>query len=235
MTPEPVLCFDGDGAGLRAAYRAADLALPLIGPGQVGVFRAASHGKDPDDLVKHDGRAPFDRVMAQAKPLAEMIWTRNRSPAVSRRPKSARKLEARLRADHQCDRGRDCAPPLPAGDARKAECLLSAAAARWWKLALGRWGRAQRRQLPAGVRRVQRGSQANSRVGGISDSLARSGMVRGHQDVPTLREAVLALTIVNHPQILIDEYDHIADLEFENRDIQKLRSRCCPRPPWRGR
>jgi DNA primase len=35
---------------------------------------------------------------------------------------------------------------------------------------------------------------------------------------------VLALTIVNHPQILIDEYDHIADLDFENRDIQKLRS-----------
>ncbi len=69
MTPEPVLCFDGDGAGLRAAYRAADLALPLIGPGKSVSFALLPDGKDPDDLVKHDGRAPFDRVMAQAKPL----------------------------------------------------------------------------------------------------------------------------------------------------------------------
>ncbi len=76
MTSEPVLCFDGDGAGLRAAYRAADLALPLIGPGKSVSFALLPDGKDPDDLVKHDGRAPFDRVMAQAKPLAEMIWTR---------------------------------------------------------------------------------------------------------------------------------------------------------------
>ncbi len=90
MTPEPVLCFDGDGAGLRAAYRAADLALPLIGPGKSVSFALLPDGKDPDDLVKHDGRAPFDRVMAQAKPLAEMIWTRESQSEVLQRRKSAR-------------------------------------------------------------------------------------------------------------------------------------------------
>lgn len=217
MTSEPVLCFDGDGAGLRAAYRAADLALPLIGPGKSVSFALLPDGKDPDDLVKHDGRAPFDRVLAQAKPLAEMIWTRESQSASFDTPEKRAELEARLKqitnviSDESVRRHYQQAmreklntffqPQRRDGDWRQG----------------GRGGGYQRGG-------GSRGGPGNSRAGGISESLARSGMVRGHQDVPTLREAVLALTIVNHPQILADEYDHVADLEFENRDIQKLRS-----------
>ena len=55
MTGEPVLCFDGDKAGMKAAWRAADLALPLIQAGRTARFALLPEGKDPDDLVK-DGR-----------------------------------------------------------------------------------------------------------------------------------------------------------------------------------
>ncbi|MCD2175927.1 DNA primase [Rhizobium sp. C4] len=227
MTSEPVLCFDGDGAGLRAAYRAADLALPLIGPGKSVSFALLPDGKDPDDLVKLDGRAPFDRVMAQAKPLAEMIWTRESQSGSYSTPEKRAELEARLRQITNVIADESVRRHYQQAMREKLNAFFQPQQRDGgnWRSSGG--GGGGRNGGGGGFQRgggAQRGSQASSRVGGISDSLARSGMVRGHQDVPTLREAVLALTIINHPQILIDEYDHIADLDFENRDIQKLRS-----------
>ena len=65
------------------------------------------------------------------------------------------------------------------------------------------------------------GPVASSR-GTISDRLARSGLVRGALDQPTLRESVLALTIVNHPQLLEGEYDEVAAIDYEHAGLQKL-------------
>ncbi len=97
MTPQPVLCFDGDGAGIRAANRAADLALPHLKPGRTVRFALLPDGKDPDDLVRHDGRAPFDKVMSQAKPLAEMLWSREINAGKFDTPEARAELEARLK------------------------------------------------------------------------------------------------------------------------------------------
>src|SRR5207302_5005795 len=57
MADEPMLCFDGDEAGRRAAYRAVDLALPLLAPGKSLKFVSLPEGHDPDDLVRAGGRA----------------------------------------------------------------------------------------------------------------------------------------------------------------------------------
>ena len=46
--------------------------------------------------------------------------------------------------------------------------------------------------------------------------------MRGTQDLPALRESVLVLTIVSHPGLLFEEYDEIAAIEFENRDLQRF-------------
>ncbi len=97
MTSQPVLCFDGDGAGIRAANRAADLALPHLKPGRSVRFALLLDGKDPDDLVRQDGRAPFDKVMAQAKPLSEMLWDREARNGTFDTPEARAELEARLK------------------------------------------------------------------------------------------------------------------------------------------
>ena len=77
MTDEPVLCFDGDGAGRRAAYRAVDLALPHIKPGKTVKFALLPEGQDPDDLVRSGGREAIDEVHRRgARPLADMLWQR---------------------------------------------------------------------------------------------------------------------------------------------------------------
>ena len=76
MTDEPVLCFDGDGAGRRAAYRAVDLALPHIKPGKTVQFALLPEGQDPDDLVRSGGREAISEVIGAARPLADMLWQR---------------------------------------------------------------------------------------------------------------------------------------------------------------
>ncbi len=74
ISPEPVLCFDGDGAGLRAAYRAVDLGLPALQPGKSLRFALLPEGQDPDDLVKAEGPAAFHAVLRDARPLVDMVW-----------------------------------------------------------------------------------------------------------------------------------------------------------------
>src|SRR5712664_1944353 len=74
MADEPTLCFDGDAAGHRAAYRAVDLALPLIKPGKSLKFAGLPEGHDPDDLVRVGGREAINEVIGAARPLAQVLW-----------------------------------------------------------------------------------------------------------------------------------------------------------------
>ena len=73
---EPILCFDGDEAGLKAAYRALDLALPLLEPGHSLRFALLPEGQDPDDLLKAQGPDAVRAVVEAAQPLSEMLWQR---------------------------------------------------------------------------------------------------------------------------------------------------------------
>ncbi len=218
MTPQPVLCFDGDGAGIRAANRAADLALPHIKPGRTVRFALLPDGKDPDDLVRNEGRAPFDKVMSQAKPLAEMIWSREINTGQFETPESKAELEARLKqlvaviADENVRRHyqQDMRDRLngffqPQFQSRGGE-------RRSFDRGAGQ-GRGRGAEGPRGPRLSG---------GGISDRLARSGLVRGHQETPALRESVLALTVINHPALMQDEYDEIASIDYDNRELQRL-------------
>lgn len=74
MADEPVLCFDGDAAGQKAAYRAVETALPILRPGQSLKLAFLPDGKDPDDLLKENGRAALDVILSAASPLVEILW-----------------------------------------------------------------------------------------------------------------------------------------------------------------
>src|SRR5436309_892423 len=76
MADEPILCFDGDKAGQRAAYRAVDLALPHIKPGKTIKVALLPEGQDPDDVVRSGGREAIGDVIGAARPLADMLWQR---------------------------------------------------------------------------------------------------------------------------------------------------------------
>jgi DNA primase len=74
ITPEPVLCFDGDAAGARAAARSAEMALPLLSPERTLKLATLPAGEDPDTLVVKRGRAGFQAVLDAARPLAEALY-----------------------------------------------------------------------------------------------------------------------------------------------------------------
>ena len=70
----PILCFDGDAAGQKAAIRAAHRALPLLQPGKSLSFVTLPDGQDPDDLVRDKGAAAFEALLAEAQPLVDRLW-----------------------------------------------------------------------------------------------------------------------------------------------------------------
>ncbi|MGD9475964.1 DNA primase [Shinella sp. G-2] len=213
MTPQPVLCFDGDGAGIRAANRGADLALPFIKPGRTVRFALLPDGKDPDDLVRHEGRAPFDKVLANARPLADMIWNREVQGSTLDTPESRAELEARLRQITAAIADEDVRRHYQQDMRDRLNAFFRPAPrSGGGGFSGGRPGRGGGRGAP----------QGNAVPSGISDRLARSALVRGAQELPALRESVLALTVVNHPGLFFSDYDEIAIIEYENRDLQRL-------------
>ena len=74
MAPEPILCFDGDSAGKRAAYRAAERALPLLEPGRSLQFVSLPAGQDPDSLVAEGGGGAVDACLEGRRGLVELAW-----------------------------------------------------------------------------------------------------------------------------------------------------------------
>jgi DNA primase len=72
--PEPILAFDGDDAGRRAAARAARLALAHLAPGQSLRFAFIPAGDDPDSFIRSQGAEAMRRLLDAAKPLAEVLW-----------------------------------------------------------------------------------------------------------------------------------------------------------------
>src|SRR5271170_4438287 len=96
LADEPILCFDGDDAGRRAAYRAVDLALPLLKPGKSLKLASLPDGQDPDDLVRSDGREAVEDVLSAARPLADMLWARETEAGPFTTPERRAAFEARL-------------------------------------------------------------------------------------------------------------------------------------------
>ncbi len=74
MTEKPLLCFDGDSAGQKAALRAADRALPLLKPGHSLQFVTLPEGQDPDDLLKSAGPNVLRDLLENSEALVERLW-----------------------------------------------------------------------------------------------------------------------------------------------------------------
>lgn len=99
LTAEPILCFDGDNAGRRAAARAAERALAGLKPGRGLRFASPPTGEDPDSLLKAGGAEALARVLALAEPISEVLWRMEAGTLGTATPEARSALQKRLE-DH---------------------------------------------------------------------------------------------------------------------------------------
>jgi DNA primase len=235
MADEPILCFDGDKAGQKAAYRAADLALPLLGPGKSLRFALLPEGQDPDDLVRSGGRGAVEEVMAAARPLADVIWSRELEGGNFVTPERRAALEARIK---ELTNGIRDEVVRRYYRQDLAERLL-----RTFAPESGRGGFAGRGNFRAqGGRSFQPRGGANrfagsGRRGGpmpaglpsgpyqaASPQLAASPIMRGQRSAISRREALILQSLINHPWLLHDHLEEVAALELAHPEAHKLRA-----------
>ncbi|RMF08437.1 MAG: DNA primase [Alphaproteobacteria bacterium] len=220
VVAEPVLCFDGDSAGLRAAARVVERALPLLRPGYSLRFALLPSGEDPDSLIRNEGRQAMDKIVAEAQSLADMLWQIATAGASLDTPERRAGLERLVMERLQDIRDSAVQGFYRAEFRRRLGDLFRGPETP------GRWRRDSVRQQPAG-----RSARRPGGVGGDRGGLRPSGRLKGTalaRDGAAVRarrrEQLLLLCLINHPALLERYAEEIAVLEILNPDLDKLRA-----------
>ncbi len=107
MVETPILCFDGDAAGQRAAMRAVNRALPMLRPAHSLKIVRLPTGLDPDDLIKQQGVPAMERMLGEGRSLLDTLWEHERDAAPLTTPEDKAGLKARLLAHVETITDRD--------------------------------------------------------------------------------------------------------------------------------
>ena len=207
LDPSPILCFDGDNAGKKAAIRAALRALPHIAPDRTLRFVELPAGQDPDDVVRCGGREAFEALLATPEPLDARLWRYE----IEAEPLSTPEAWAGLRQ-------RLVAHASAIGHADLSRIYREDWLDRFYK---------QRRPEGAPARQPftpqRRGTFKNGRftppalpVGGEARAIASSGI-----DAPTARALILGFA--NFPEELPAHCEQLASLPIPDKSTAKLR------------
>src|SRR5215467_1888735 len=227
MADEPTLCFDGDAAGRRAAYRAVDLALPLIKPGKSLKFASLPEGHDPDDLVRASGREAINEVIGAARPLAQVLWMRETEAGGFDTPERRAAFEARLaevtamiaddsvRKYYRREFGDRLRRLFEVDEQPKVRQRPGRMAKSEWRMVKG--GKMDRRPLSA-IRPL-----AGERYVAASAQLPASPVHRGHRAAIALREALILQAVINHPWLLHEHLEELAGVEFRHPEAAKVK------------
>jgi DNA primase len=248
LTSEPILCFDGDSAGRKAAHRAIDTVLPHLTPGHSLSFAFLPDGLDPDDLIRQQGADAMNRVLAEARPLIQVLFEREWASGDWSTPERRALLEQQLRnlVGQIADPGvrahyeRDIRQRLyeawggrggAAGSARGNGAGPGG----------GHGGGAQSPPRLGQARGAGRGDyrQAQGKPGRggrfgapdpsqavhafASSALLRSNMVAGGGAMPPYREALLMRTLFNHPWLIEEHAEELARLTLTSDPLQRLK------------
>ena len=196
LAPEPVLCFDGDAAGKRAALRALARALPLLQPGRSLRFAELPAGEDPDSLIRSGAPDAFSRVLAAACPLSEVLWQAELNVGPIDTPERRADLERRLMAQ----------AGLIADRAVQTEYR------RFFRDRLFGLGKPDRKPGSAGRRSANRTTAATAEVAPPLPPLS------GRRN----REIVLGI-FIEHPALIDGWVEDLAALDFPEPELDNLR------------
>lgn len=204
LAPEPVLCFDGDRAGLGAAARVLDRVMPLLTPGQSVRFALLPQGLDPDDLIRQEGPAALQRILTSALPLAEMLWRIMTESADASTPERRAGLEKAI-FGRLAKIGDDRVRNFYNRDFR--DRLYRAFAPR-------------RPRRATGYNRPPTHAQRPDRPSGLSATvLGRTQAAQSSQ----AQEQLLVYAMINHPWLAEKYSEEAAGLPLSDPELDKLR------------
>ncbi len=252
MVPEPTLCFDGDSAGKKAAHRAVDTVLPHLKPGTSVSFAFLPDGLDPDDLIRQRGASSMEAVLAEARPLVDVLWDREWASGTWNTPERRARFELQIKAlvariEDNAVRGhyeREIRQRLAAafGGAPVARAPQDGGEQAGY--------RGSGRQVPqSGSRTGQAGTGQAFKPRGSGGAYARpqgrrswppspydivpppaagsalrtSRLAVAEAHAPAPREILLLLTILHPPWLLVDHAEEVAGLDFAAPALSRLR------------
>ncbi|NIA68724.1 DNA primase [Pelagibius litoralis] len=218
LVPEPTLCFDGDTAGQRAAFRAAERAMPLLQAGKSLRFALLPSGEDPDSLLRSQGVAALRTVLEAAQPLAEMVWRKATEGQPSDTPERRAAIRAALRDQVKAIRDPELREDYRQEmDRRFAEAFSFAGSTQ---------GGGQRRDWrPGGRNQGRRGPGRGgwgARNWGPPEAPAKH---RGPADLlkPQRTEQLLLATLINHNKLLTEFVETLVGIDFVSEGLNDLR------------
>ncbi len=202
---EPILCFDGDTAGQRAAGRAAERALPHLKAGYGLKFALLPEGEDPDSLIQKQGSKAMQALLDESFPLSEQLWRMEGGNQNISTPEQKGWLEKRLK-DHA----------FKIEDKDLQGHYLSDIKNRLWKAGRTQAGTKKPWQGSKQGRKAPWGQEKNTQLE------AKSGM-NTHVDRRSRHEQILLATLVTHPEIADEIAERLGSLSFSSPDLDKLR------------
>lgn len=219
MADEPILSFDGDNAGMRAASRAVERALPMLKPGKSLRFIIMPEGDDPDSLVQREGKHAIEKLIDNADPLVNVLWRNLTEGVPVDTPERRAGLEKKI-----------FGVLSEIEDENVKKLYQTEFRNRIWELF-----RPQKQTVQMG------GIRSNSKAGGFklqrknaggmqpwqqSGGLKHTSFAQGDKARPVTdrMEKVILLTLVHHPEILIKHEELVASLELSTTGLDGIRN-----------
>lgn len=207
LAQEPILCFDGDNAGQRAAARAADRAIPLLKPGLSLRFAWMPRGEDPDSLVRAKGAAGFRTELDRNEPLVDVLWQQ----VLADRPLDTPERRAGFRKD------------LAAAVSRIADKSVAEAYRQEVHRRLDELFRPAPQPAPGpfqGPRSGQSGGFPGRKpLQPVGGEAAR----RGTASIQRIPYELILATLVNHPELVGRHCESLGELAFPVGDLDSLK------------
>jgi len=226
LAPEPILCFDGDAAGRKAAFRAVETVLPLLRPGFSLRFVFLPGGLDPDDLIRQKGPGAFDAELQKTRALFDVLWEREEEGQDLSTPEQRAAFETRLRAlvgrigdtsvKEQYER--ELRETLWAFNRTVAREIARAEGPR----RMGRNG-PRRNNVTPDWRLRERARLGKEAQRPFNRPVMASPELAQRTQLAPPREALLMKTVLNHPWLIDEHAEEIAALTLVSVPVARLR------------
>ena len=215
----PILCFDGDNAGMRAAVRSVERALPLLTPWQTFRVAFVTGGKDPDEVLKASGKSAMERILTDSKPMIDMLWDMTLESRRMGTPEERSAFTTAIRQRVSRIAHEDLRQLYQDEVQKRISALMPSR-------------QQQQQQQGFGQQRFQKGGQnsySNSYGRGksgwqtqpISPVMARGPL----QNPKKLRERVFLAVMINYPSLFADFGEDFAQMDFATPVFNDLRQR----------